>query len=67
MGFFIYHYFCLQEISARTNATINYLSATQINGSVFWFKKIEEIIHIYEETRDKTNSDLNQYMPKLLA
>ena len=31
------------------------------------FKKIEEIIHIYEETRGKTDNDFNQYMPKQLG
>ena len=31
------------------------------------FKKIEEINHIYEETRGKTDNDFNQYMPKQLG
>ena len=34
---------------------ISYLPARQISWSVFWVKKIEGIIHIYEETRE--NSD----------
>ena len=31
------------------------------------FKKIEEINHICEETRGKTDNDFNQYMPKQLG
>ena len=33
----------------------------------FGFKKIEKIIHIFEETRVKTDTGFSQYMTKLLA
>ena len=32
----------------------------------FGFKKIEDIIYIDEEVRDKFNDDFNKYMPRLL-
>ena len=51
------HQFYLQEITARTNATNNYLPTRQISRSAFGFNKTEEIIHIYEKTRDKTDAE----------
>lgn len=33
----------------------------------FRFKKVEKIIHIFVETRDKTDTGFSQYMTKLLA
>ena len=31
------------------------------------FQKIEEIIHVYEETRDYIQNNFNQYMLKLFS
>ena len=39
----------------------------KLSEAYFGFKKIEEIIHICEETRGKTDNDFNQYMPKQLG
>ena len=38
----------------------------QIAEANFGFKKIEEIIHIYEEKQVTTEKDFNQRTPKLL-
>ena len=52
-----YHWFCLQEITARTNFTCVKEELSKVN---FRFLKIYEIIHIYKEIRDETDIDFNQ-------
>lgn len=60
-----YHYFCFSKVNATTNATISYLSVTQISWSVnFRFKKIEEIIPIHEKTHVKDDERFQSVYPE---